>query len=256
MEDPSDLTTPQRREPLLNVPPVMVVTLAALVLVHAARSFLSRTADVEFLLLFAFIPARYDASVLAGAAWPGGFAADVWTFVTYALIHGDLMHLGFNAVWLLAFGTPLARRFGPVRFFAFCAVTAAGGALAHLITHFGQMVPMVGASATISGAMAAAMRFVFQRGGPLRFGGHDDAYRVPALPLGEALRDRRVLIFLAVWFGLNFLFGMGSLSITGGEQSVAWQAHVGGFVAGLVLFGLFDPVAPAPYRPDDPSQSV
>jgi len=56
------------------------------------------------------------------------------------------------------------------------------------------------------------------------------------------LRDRRVVIFLVVWFGLNFLFGLGSLSITGAEQSVAWQAHIGGFAAGLLLFGLFDPV--------------
>ena len=51
-----------------------------------------------------------------------------------------------------------------------------------------------------------------------------------------------MLAFLAVWFGLNLLFGLGSLSITGGEQAVAWQAHIGGFVAGLLLFGLFDPV--------------
>ena len=92
----------------------------------------------------AFIPARYDSNILANAAWPGGTAADIWTFVTYALLHADWMHLLFNSVWLLAFGTPLARRFGAARFLAFCAVTAAAGALAHLMTHFGQMVPMVG----------------------------------------------------------------------------------------------------------------
>ena len=167
-------------------------------------------------MLFAFIPARYDATLIA---LPGGLAAEVWTFVTYALIHGDLTHLGLNAVWLLAFGTPLARRFGPLRFLAFCAVTAVAGALAHLFTHAGQLQPMVGASATISGAMAAAMRFVFQRGGPLRWGATTrTVYRIPALPLSAALRDPRVLVFLGVWFGLNLLFGLGSLSITGSEQ--------------------------------------
>jgi membrane associated rhomboid family serine protease len=87
------------------------------------------------------------------------------------------------------------------------------------------------------------MRFAFQRGGPIWSRGTDpEVYRLPALPLSEALRDRRIVIFLIVWFGLNFLFGIGSLSITGSEQSVAWQAHIGGFVAGLLLFGLFDPV--------------
>jgi membrane associated rhomboid family serine protease len=156
----------------------------------------------------------------------------------------------FNSVWLLAFGTPLARRFGAARFLAFCAVTAAAGALAHLMTHYGQMVPMVGASGAVSGMMSGAMRFAFQRGGPLRFGGTDDSYRVPALSLIETFRDPRVLAFLAVWFGLNLLFGLGAVSITGEDQPVAWQAHVGGFVAGLVLFSFFDPVKSGP-EPDD-----
>ena len=247
------MTFPQPREPMLNVPPVMVGTLAVLALIHAIRSVLSQSADVEFLLLFAFIPARYDPNLLVGAAWPGGAGADVWTFATYALLHGDLMHLGFNAIWLLAFGTPLARRFGPMRFLAFFAVTAAAGALAHLMTHFGEMIPMVGASASISGSMAAAMRFAFQRGGPLRFGGSEETYRVPALPLMDALRDGRVLAFIAVWFGLNLLFGMGTVSVTGEDQSVAWQAHVGGFVAGLLLFGLFDPVRAYRRKPPTPA---
>jgi membrane associated rhomboid family serine protease len=233
------------REPIFNVPSVLVATLAVLVLVHAVRSLLAQDANIEVLLLFAFIPARYDTNILANATWPGGVGADIWTFVTYSLLHADWMHLLFNSVWLLAFGTPLARRFGPARFLAFFAVTAAAGALAHLITHFGQMVPMVGASGAISGAMSGAMRFAFQRGGPLTFGGSQESYRVPALSLADSFRDPRVLAFLAVWFGLNLLFGLGSVSFTGNEQPVAWQAHVGGFIAGLVLFSWFDPVGPA-----------
>ena len=97
---------------------------------------------------------------------------------------------------------------------------------------------MIGASASISGFMAAAMRFVFQRSGPLGSIGRNDpeAYRVPALPLTAVLRDPRVLAFLGVWFGLNLLFGLGSLSLDGGEQQIAWQAHIGGFLAGLLAF--------------------
>ena len=166
----------------------------------------------EFLLLFAFIPARYDASVLPDIVWPGGWAADIWTFVTYALIHADLSHLIFNAVWFLAFGSPVARRFGPLRFVAFMAVTAAAGAAVHLATHFGELLPMVGASAAISGAMAAAMRFAFQRGGPLgMWRDREAACRVPAAPLAASLRDPRVLAFLLVWFGVNILFGVFSI---------------------------------------------
>lgn len=65
---------------------------------------------------------------------------------------------------------------------------------------------------------------------------------LPAVPLLTALRDPRVLVFLVVWFGINLLFGMGSVPLLGNGQPVAWQAHVGGFLAGLVLFGFFDPV--------------
>src|SRR5712692_4376994 len=180
-----------RREPMLNVPAVVVALLVVLGLIHALLAYLlTPKQTTELLLLFAFIPARYDASVMPDVVWPGGFAADIWTFVTYALIHADLSHLLMNSVWLLAFCSPLARRFGSLRFIAFMAVTAAAGAAAHLVTHFGELLPVVGISASISGAMAAAMRFAFQRGGPLgAWRGGEDAYRVPAAPLAACLRD-------------------------------------------------------------------
>ena len=239
-----------KREPLFNIPPVIVAVLAVLALVHVVRVYmLSEQQDVEFLLTFAFIPARYDASLVLGGALPGGFGAEIWTFVTYALIHADWTHFGVNAVWLLPFGSAVARRFGTERFLAFFAVTAAAGAGLHLATHAGEQAPVIGASAAISGTMAAAMRFAFQRGGPLSFWreGEHAAYRVPAIPLSGVLRDPRVLAFLAVWFGINLLFGLGSLPLTGSDQVVAWQAHIGGFLAGLILFSWFDPPPPEPH---------
>jgi membrane associated rhomboid family serine protease len=147
-------------------------------------------------------------------------------------------------VWFLAFGTPVARRFGVLRFMLFFAATAAAGAAVHLVTHFGDKAPVVGASAAISGAMAAAIRFVFQRGGPLGALGsaNEDAYKVPAAPLTVMLRDPRIMLFLAVWFGLTLFFGFGSSSFPGLEGPIAWEAHIGGFLAGLLCFPLFDPV--------------
>jgi membrane associated rhomboid family serine protease len=242
-----------KREPLFNIPPVIIALLAVLALLHAVRTLLlSDDQNIEFLLTFAFIPARYDTQVVLGGALPGGFGAEIWTFVTYSLIHADWTHFGVNAVWLLPFGSAVARRFGAVRFLAFFAVTAACGAGLHLATHPGEQFPMIGASAAISGAMAAAMRFAFRRGGPLNMlrGDDEEAYRVPAIPLTGVLRDARVLIFLAVWFGINILFGYGSLPITGNEQPVAWQAHIGGFLAGLLLFSWFDP-APRDSQSED-----
>jgi len=241
-----------QREPLFNIPGVVLAVLALLVAVHLVRAFvLTEDQDIQFLLSFAFIPARYDSSLVLEGPIPGGFGAEVWTFVTYSLIHADWTHLGVNSVWLLPFGTAVARRFGALRFIAFFIVTAAAGAALHLATHAGELYPMIGASASISGTMAAAMRFAFQRGGPLGMLRDDDevAYRVPALPLVRVLSDGRVLMFLAVWFGINILFGIGATTFVGGEQPVAWQAHIGGFLAGLLLFSWFDraPVLP----PDD-----
>jgi len=151
-----------------------------LVLVHVVRMFfLTDEQDAEVILAFAFIPARYDPAADYLRALYGGFGADLWSFFTYAFLHADWLHVGLNLAWLLPFGTALARRFGAWRYIAFMLVVAAAGAFAHLITHAGAMVPMIGASAAISGAMAAAMRFVFQPDGPVarwreRFLAHRD----------------------------------------------------------------------------------
>ena len=230
--------------PIFNLPPVVAALSGLLVFIHAMRAVIDEETELEILLWLAFIPARYDSSLLLRLPLPGGVAADVWTFVTYAFLHGDIVHLVVNLVWFLAFGSAVAWRFGPARFVAFFAVTSAAGAAAHLLTHFGEFVPLVGASAAISGAMAAALRFAFEAGGPLGYfrDGSGRAFLVPAAPLGEALRNRQVLIFLGVWLLVNLSFGLGTLSDAFGSGTIAWQAHIGGFLAGLLLFPLFDPV--------------
>jgi membrane associated rhomboid family serine protease len=238
---------PKSSEPIFNVPPVIIATVAALVGVHLFRMFvLSDSQDEQFVLTFAFIPARYVSDGVISGSFPGGFGADLWTFFTYGFLHADLLHIGLNLAWLIPFGAALARRFGAWRYVVFMLVTAAAGALAQLACAPGSEEPMIGASAAISGAMAAAMRFVFQPHGPLetwRDGPrNDEAYRVPALSLMGTFRDRRSLFFLAVWMGLNALFGLGAVSFGEQGQQIAWQAHIGGFVAGLLLFGAFDPV--------------
>lgn len=237
-------------EPIFNVPPVVIATVAVLVGVHLFRMFvLSPSEDEKFVLTFAFIPGRYSTDPLIDGSYPGGFGAELWTFFTYAFLHANLLHIALNLAWLIPFGTALARRFGAWRYIAFMLITAAAGAFAQLISNPHADVPMIGASAAISGAMAAAMRFVFQRHGPLenwRNGvGNNEAYRVPAVPLLATFRDGRFILFLAVWMGLNALFGLGAVSFgTEPGQQLAWQAHIGGFLAGLVLFAAFDPVVP------------
>ena len=231
-----------RHEPVLTLPRALTAYIVLLAVIHL-RVLLPPELENWTIDVFGFIPKRYDSSLL-NLAIPGGTGAKVWTFVTYSLLHANLTHLGFNVLWLLPFGSALARRFGALRFFLFLAVTAAAGALAHLVTHEHAVVPMIGASASVSGAMAAAIRFAFVRGSFLSFSrtDADTAAKVPALPLSRALRDGRVVGFLAVWFGLNIIFGIGAIGVDTEGATVAWQAHIGGFFAGLLLFSLFDPV--------------
>ncbi|WP_092125749.1 rhomboid family intramembrane serine protease [Bradyrhizobium erythrophlei] len=240
----SPLETPPEapREPILTLPPALTAYILLIAVIHL-RVLLPPEMENWTIDVFGFIPKRYD-STLLDITFPGGDGAKVWTFVTYSLLHANLTHIGFNVLWLLPFGSALARRFGAVRFFFFMAVTAAAGALAHLLTHEHAIAPMIGASASVSGTMAAAMRFAFVKGSFLSFsrGDADAAAKVPALSLWRALRNGRVLAFLAIWFGVNILFGATSLSLGAEDASVAWQAHIGGFLAGLLLFSLFDPI--------------
>jgi membrane associated rhomboid family serine protease len=248
----------QRSEPIFNIPAVVVWMLALFAGIHGVRSFLlTEEQDFELLLWFAFIPARYDSALLLGGPVPGGFGVQVWTFVSYAFLHADITHLGVNSLWFTPFGSAVARRFGTKRFLLFFAVTAAAGAGAHLIAHVGEIFPVIGASAAVSGMMAAAIRFAFQPHGPIALWQQKDerAYHIPALPLISALRDPRIIAFLVVWFGLNLLFGLGSVPLVGNGQTVAWEAHIGGFLAGLLLFSLFDPV-PRAVRLDESSEDV
>jgi membrane associated rhomboid family serine protease len=229
-------------ERIFNVPAAVLWIIVVLVLIQAGRQWLlTDDENFDFLLYFAFIPARYNTSLLGTESLPGGLGAEIWTFLTYAFLHADFIHVGVNSMWFLPFGSAMARRFGAWRFLGFFAVTAIAGAALHLLTRPRELLPMIGASAAVSGLMAGSVRFIFQIGGPVdMFRTNDEAaYRVPAAPLLVALRDPRIIIFLMAWFGLNLLFGVGVSSLPGMEQSVAWQAHIGGFLAGLILFALF-----------------
>ena len=234
---PAEMPPDAPREPILTLPPALTAYVLLIAVIHL-RVLLPADWEEWTIDVFGFIPKRYDTTLL-DVTFPGGAGAKVWSFVTYSLLHANLSHIGFNVLWLLPFGSALARRFGAFRFYLFMAVTAAAGALAHLVTHEHALAPMIGASASVSGTMAAAMRFAFVKGSFLSFsrGDADAAAKVPALSLWRALRNGRVLAFLAIWFGVNIIFGIGSIAVGMDEgQSVAWQAHIGGFVAGLILF--------------------
>ncbi|MEX0840552.1 MAG: rhomboid family intramembrane serine protease [Parvibaculum sp.] len=239
--------SPHKEPPAFNVPGAVLALLVAIVGVHLLIEWLPVEAQHRVLLLFALMPLRYD-GVVEGL--PGGLGAELWTPVTYTFLHGGWTHLIVNSVWLLAFGSPIARRFGVLRFFLFYFLCGAAGALLHVLIYPASPMPVVGASAAISGLMGGAARFVFLGDGPIGALGGGQGFRgAPRRRAGilASLADRRTLIFVGVWIGLNFLFGATALSgALGVTAQVAWEAHLGGFLAGLLLFGLFDPIRYSP----------
>ncbi|MDB5651696.1 MAG: Rhomboid family protein, partial [Hyphomicrobiales bacterium] len=213
-------------ERVFNLPAVILLLIASMGLVHAFRLYgMSPEEDISFLGLLAFVPARltaqFDAAGVAAAfrqlALKGGDAIEfarfffgdgspqAWTVLTYSFLHADWVHFGLNSIWLAAFGAPVARRIGAWRFVTLFIITAVAGAAAHYVFHRFDAAPVIGASAAVSGAMAAAIRFVFQPGAPLGQtlgydGDENAAYHRPALPLSQVLKVRRARTFLLFWF--------------------------------------------------------
>jgi membrane associated rhomboid family serine protease len=156
--------------------------------------------------------------------------------------------VAINGIWLAAFGTPVARRLGNVRFVLLAVLTAFGGAAAHVWMHPAQALPLVGASAAVSGMMAAAAWFMFAPAVWLPEGRVAEAHERPREHLRDLVRNRRVVIFLAVWLVANYVSAVLAQPLGITEASIAWEAHVGGFLVGLALFPVLDPLAPLSVR--------
>ena len=114
-ESPLDLPQDPPREPILTLPGALTAYVALIAVIHL-RVLLPPELESWTIDVFGFIPKRYD-STLLDITFPGGAGAKVWTFVTYSLLHANLSHIGFNVLWLLPFGSALARRFGAFRFY-------------------------------------------------------------------------------------------------------------------------------------------
>lgn len=240
-----------QRQPIFNVPAVVLGLLAIFCAVHLILWTALPASDGEWLMVaLAFIPAR-----LGGMApdLPGGNVATYASFITHQFVHGNLAHLAINSAWLLAFGSPIARRTDTLGFIAFFLICGIAGALLYLAVNGAeQVVVVVGASGAISGLMGAALRFVFRGAGPRGPATVEGMRRVPLMTLAETLQDRRMLALVAGWTVLNVLLAQGGVALAE-TASIAWEAHLGGFYAGLLLYGAFDRPPPALTDRQDPA---
>lgn len=203
------------REPFFkfgNVPPFAKYFFAAIIAVHVLLNILaSSTLKFKLVTTFGFIPAQYTDMTNWGFQW--GILVSPFT---HALIHGSWMHLLFNAIMGLALGIYFEKMFGTrstIKFFVACTIV---GALTFFIFHPFSNTPVVGASGAISGLFGALIYLTItqNRHHPMtqRFGKHG---------------PWPILIFWGLFIVLPGL-------LMGGE-SMAWEAHLGGYVCGIAL---------------------
>ena len=221
----------RRREPVFNIPGILVAFLLLMTAIHIVRTYLiTPETDDQLLLLTAFLPARY--------LHPLGEQSFGWLIgpVSYSLLHGGWIHLIFNCLWLIAFASSLVLRIGNLRFIVLWIMSAIVSAFFQAFaTGFADSF-LIGASGVVSATVGAACRFSLQLSGTpvMRY-----AQYAPRLGIFEALTHRPVIVFILMWALSNVLVVYGA-GMPGGNYNVAWQAHVGGFLFGYFTFDLFD----------------
>jgi membrane associated rhomboid family serine protease len=225
--------------PAFNLPTVLWGLIGLLAAVHLLRA--SGLFDDDLVLgLFAFFPARLGSDAVLFPDSPLlEEASRYWSLLTYSLLHADWLHLVVNCTWMMAFGSIVARRLEALRFVILSALGAIAGAVAYLVAHPVEFAVLVGASAAISAQVAAAARLMFVQPFMLQWMSAYDLRRIPPLSLVETFTNRRALSFILLWLVLNVLFGLTGIG-TSGEGRIAWEAHLGGFISGLLLLGLLD----------------
>jgi membrane associated rhomboid family serine protease len=162
------------------------------------------------------------------ALWPLGAGFRPWQLVTYAFLHGGLVHIAFNMFALYMFGGPVERVFGPRRYLLYYFVCVLSAAIAQLITSSatGTVYPTVGASGGVFGLLLAyAIYFPHSR----------ILLIFPPIPMPAR-------VFVVVYAALELFLG-----VTGTEEGVAHFAHLGGLVGGFIMLRFWRS-APADWR--------
>jgi len=197
------------------------------VLVWAYELSLDRQELARFFFTWGLVPKRLMAELFLGAAPMAPGLPPAWlTAVTSTFIHGGWLHIIGNMLYLWVFGDNVEDRLGRPLFLVFYLAGGAAAGLAHVLAGPGAMVPTVGASGAVAGVLGAYF-IAFPR-----------ARVLTLVPLGFFLTLVEVpaLLFLVIWFLIQFISGIASLGVASQIQTgVAWWAHIGGFVVGVAV---------------------
>lgn len=144
-----------------------------------------------------------------------------FNFLSSMFMHGSIMHIGGNMLFLWIFGDNIENRIGHIRFLAFYLITGVIAALAHILTDSSSPIPMLGASGAISGVLGGYLLLFPNK-------------QVRAIMFSFMMTTVPAFVALGAWIGLQLL-----QSYLGGGGGVAYMAHIGGFIAGLALIKIF-----------------
>lgn len=227
------------RQPIFNLPPALLALCVVLVAIQAVSDFAFNESTRElFLGWFAFIPYR----AIEPGAFDGGLWPLLWTPFTHAFLHAGWEHVGLNVVWLAIFGTPVTARYGTRGLLILFLAGALVGALAFAATTLPQLQILLGASGGIAALTGAAVRFIFQP--PIvavdETTGERKLLGRRLATLGEFVRNPTARFFSLTWIVLNGIVPLIPMLTGNTDFQVAWQAHIGGFLAGLLLVPLLE----------------
>jgi membrane associated rhomboid family serine protease len=212
-------------------PWVMIAILIANVLAFIFELGAGSIDALDSLFLSAgVVPVEYTRGAQVGPPPPLGITYS--TLFTSMFLHGGLLHIGSNMLYLFIFGDNVEDRLGHMRFLVFYLLCGIVAGLTHIFVNASSDIPSVGASGAIAGILAAYLRMF------------PNAQVRTLLLIGPfILMPRIAAAFLIVfWFVTQFLAGIASLGATTEQTSgVAVWAHIGGFVAGFVLLELIRP---------------
>jgi membrane associated rhomboid family serine protease len=223
---PLRITLPRHSVPVVNR--ALVVTNVALFLVQL---FLGSKAEV-MINTFGFIPVR----LVHPAAYGYTVFEVAITLVTSLFLHGGFVHLIGNMIYLWVFGGAVEELMGHARYLLFFLAAGAIGSLTHTVLFPRSPVPSIGASGSIAGILGA---FLILRP-------HARIITLFPLVVYWAMAEVRAALFLPVWFAMQFFNG--ALAIAAAQRTqevtgIAWWAHVGGFVFGVIAGGVFRVIA-------------
>lgn len=161
------------------------------------------------------------------------------TLFTSMFVHGGFLHLGSNMLYLWVFGDNVEDAFGHLTFFLFYAACGVAAGLAHAFINPDSVIPSVGASGAIAGVLGGYLSFFPQASirSLVIFGPFITVTRLSAL------------FVIGFWFVMQLLSGLAALEVSTAQSAgVAFWAHIGGFIAGLIISLLLRPLVAVRHR--------